>query len=64
MLVSLRIEVESRRIRDIASRIVRHNRDVITYLALVRIAFRRIKRIAHSNVSRPGEAGVSAKGIK
>jgi len=58
------VEVESGGIGRIAARIVRNNGDVIAYLALIRIAFERIKRIAHRDVSRPGDARVSAERIE
>ena len=58
------VEVEGGGVSHIASGIVGYDRDIIAYLALVRIAFERIKRIAHRNVRRPGHAGVSAIGIE
>ena len=61
MLTVIRVEVESRRIRHIAPGLVRYDRDVVAYLALVRIAFERIKWIAYGNVSRPGNAGIGTK---
>ena len=64
MLTVVRVEVEGRRVSNITPGLVRYDRDVVAYLALVRIAFERIKRIAYGNVSRPGNAGIGAKGIK
>ena len=64
MLAPVRVEVKRGRIRHVTPGVVGHNGDVITYLALVRIAFKRIKRIADRNVRRPGNASVSAIGIE
>ena len=64
VLVSLGIEVKGGRVSYVASGLVRYHRDIIAYLALVRIAFEWIKRIADRNVRRPGHAGVSAKRIE
>ena len=43
VLPVVRVEVECRRISHVATGFVRYNRNVIAYLALVRIALRRIK---------------------
>jgi len=64
VLASLRIEVKGGRVSYVASGLVRYHRDIIAYLALVRIAVEWIKRIAHRNVRRPGNAGVSTKRIE
>ena len=64
VLAVVRIEVKGSSIRDVAARLIGDNGDVVAYLVLVRIAFERVERIAHRNVSRPGYTGVSAKGIK
>jgi hypothetical protein len=64
VLPPVRIEVESSGIRHIGPRVIRNDGDVIAYLALIRIAFKRIKRIAYSDVSRPGDAGVGAERIE
>ena len=64
VLIPVRIEVKRGRIRHIGPSIVGDDSDIIAYLVLVRIAFERIKRIAHRNVRRPGHAGVSAIGIE
>ena len=61
VLTVVRVEVECRRISHVATGFVRYNRNVIAYLALVRIAFERIKRIAYGNVSRPGNASIGTK---
>jgi hypothetical protein len=60
----VRVDVESGGIRHVAAGLVRYNRDVIAYLAIVWITCMRIKRIAHRNVSRPRHAAVGAEGIK
>ena len=64
VLPPARVEVESGRISDITSGVVRNDGDVIADLVLVRIAFEWIKRIAHRDVRRPGNAGVGAIGIE
>ena len=64
MLASVRVEVEGGRVSHVAARFVRNNGDVVTDLVLVRIALEGVERIAHSNVSRPGHAGIGAIGIK
>ena len=64
VLPPARVEVESGRIRHIATGAVRHDGDVIAYLALIRPAFERIKRIAHRDIRRPGNAAVGAVRIE
>ena len=64
VLAQSRVEIKCGSIRHIATRLVRNNGNVVAYLALVRIAFERIKRIAHRDVRRPGEARISAPRIK
>ena len=64
VLTVVRVEVECGRIRDIPARLVGDDSDIIADLVLIRIAFERVERIAHGDVSRPGHAGVSAKGIE
>ena len=64
VLVAIRIKVKGSGIRDIAARFVRDDGDIVPYLILIRIAFERVERIGHRNVSRPGHTGVSAKRIK
>jgi hypothetical protein len=64
MLTVIRVEVESGRIRHITPGLVRYDCDVVAYLALVWIALEGVKRVAYRNISRPGHAGVSAKGIE
>ena len=64
MLPPGRVEVEGGRIRDIASGLVRNDRDVVADLALIRIAFERIERIARRDISRPRDAAVGAVRIE
>ena len=64
MLPAVRIEVECGRIRHVASRIVRHDGNVIAHLVLDGIAFERSKRIADCHVRRPCHTAVSAPGVK
>ena len=64
MLSVVRIEVERSRVRHVTAGFIGNDRDIIAYLALVRITFEWIKRIAHRHVRRPGNAGISAEGIK
>ena len=64
MLTAVRVEIKSRRICHVASRVIRNDGDVIAYLALIRITFEGIKRVAHRNVRRPGHAGIRAPGIE
>ena len=61
---SVRVDVKSSRIRNVASCIVRHNRDVIAYLVILWITRLRIKRVAYRNIRRPGGATVCAPGIE
>ena len=64
MLAAARVEVERGGICHIASRVIRHNGDVIAYLALVRPAFQRIKGVAYRYVRRPGHAAIGAVGVE
>ena len=64
MLPPAWVEVESSRVRHVAAGGVRHDGDVIAYLALVRPAFERIKGIAYSYVRREGNTAVGAVGIE
>ena len=50
VLTVIRVEVESRRISHITAGLVRYDRDVVAYLALVWIALKGVKRIAHRNI--------------
>jgi hypothetical protein len=63
-LAVVRVEVERGRIRHIAPCVIGNDCDVIADLALVWIAFERIKRIAYLNVGRPSHAAVRAPRIK
>jgi len=60
----VRVEVESSRIRNVTAGIIGNDRDIIPYLALVRIALEGIKRVAHRNIRRPGRTGIGTKGIE
>ena len=64
MLPVVRIEVKGGGVSDVATSLIGNNGDIVAYLALVRIALERIKRIAHRNVRCPCHAGVRAKGIE
>ena len=50
MLPSVWIEVERGRVGHVTTGFIGNDGDIITYLALVRVAFERIKRIAHRHV--------------
>ena len=64
VLTVVRVEVECGRISHVAARLVGNNCNVIADLVLIRITLRRIKGIAHSNISRPGDASVGAIGVE
>lgn len=64
MLAAVRIEIKRGGIRHVASGIVRYNRNVIAYLVLHRIPFKRCKRITDCNIGRPGNATVSAPRVE
>ena len=64
MLAPVRVEIKRGRIRHVATRVVRNNGDVIAYLVLIRIAFERIKGIAHGDVRRPRDAAIRAERIE
>ena len=64
MLSVIWIEVKGCRISHVSTRFVGNHCDIIAYLVLLRVAFEGIKRIAYSDVRRPGSAGVGAEGIK
>src|SRR5204862_5183249 len=59
-----RVEVESGRVSDVTSSVVRYNGDVLAYLVLGRIAFERSKRIAHRHIGRPRNTAIGAVGVK
>ena len=60
VLSPARIEIERGGIRHIATGVVRHDGDIVAYLTLIRPAFERIKRIAHRDIRRPGNAAIGA----
>ena len=64
VLIPVWIEVKRSRIRHVAPSIIGDDSDIVAYLVLIRIAFERIKGIAHRDVRGPGNASVGAKGIK
>ncbi len=64
MLSVVRIEVERSRVSHVTSGLIGNDRDVIAYLALIRVAFEGIKRIIYRHVRRPGSTSVGAKGIE
>jgi hypothetical protein len=64
VLVSLWVEVERSRVSHVTTGFIGNDGDVVAYLVLVWITLEGIKRIADSNVRRPGRAGVGAPGIK
>ena len=64
MLTHARVEIEGGGVGDIASRVIRHDRDVIAYLVLLRPTFERVKGIAHRHVRRPCETAIHAVRIE
>ena len=60
----LRIFVEGGGVRHAAAGIVRHNRDVIAYLLILRETCLRIERIAHLDIRGPGCAAIGTPGIE
>ncbi len=64
MLSTVGIEVERRGIRDVTTGVIGNDGNVVANLTLVRITLERVKRIAHRNISRPGNTGVRAIRIK
>ena len=64
MLSPARVEVERGRIRNVATGIIRYDRDVITYLILIRPALSGIKGLARSNVGRPANTAIGAVGVE
>ena len=55
-----RIKVERGRISYIAARVIGNDGDVVAYLVLVRIAFKRIKGSTDCDVGRPGYTAIRA----
>jgi len=64
VLAPVRVEIKSGGIRHVASGQVGDDGDVIADLVLIRITFGGIKRVAYCHIRRPGDACVSAPGIK
>ena len=64
MLPPTRVKVKRGRIRYVATRIIRYDRNVIADLILIRPAFGGIKRLTDHHVGRPGRAAVCAIGIE
>ena len=60
MLTPARVEIEGGGVGDIASRVIRHDRDVIAYLVLLRPAFQRSERLTDSYVRRPRNTTIGA----
>ena len=60
----VRVHIESRCVGNVSSGVIRHNRDVISYLLVLRKTRLRIEGIAHGDVSRPGRASIRAPRIK
>ena len=60
VLTVVRVEVERGRVGYIASRVIRNDGDVVAYLVLVRIAFKRIKRSTDGDVGRPCYTAIRA----
>jgi hypothetical protein len=60
VLAPARVEVERGGICHIGSGVIRYQRDVIAYLALVGPAFQWIKGVAHRYVRRPRHAAIRA----
>ena len=64
VLTVVRVEVEGGRVCHVATGFIGNNGDVVADLALVWIAFERIKRVADCHVSCPCDAAVRAPGIE
>jgi len=64
VLTVVRVEIERRGVSHVTTGFIGDNSDIVAYLVLIRITLGRIKRIAHSNVSRPRDASVGAIGIE
>ena len=64
VLSATRIEVVGSRICHVAAGVIGYDGDVITYLVLVRVAFKWSKRIAHCHIGRPGDAPIGAVGVE
>ncbi len=64
MLVSLWVEVEGGGVSHVAAGFIGNDGDIVTYLALIRVAFERIKGVAHCDVRRPSNAAIRTPGIE
>ena len=64
MLAPVRVKVKRRGVSHVAAGFIGNDGDIVAYLALIRIAFEGIKRVAYGHVWRPGHAGIRAKGIE
>ena len=64
MLASIRVEVKGRGVSHVAAGFIGNDGDIVAYLVLIRVAFERIKRIAHCYIRRPRHASVGAEGIE
>ena len=60
----IRVDVESRGVGHVPTRCVRHDRDVIADLLVIRIPNLRIERVAYRNVSRPRNTAIRAVGVE
>jgi len=58
------VEIEGSWIGNIPSRVIRHDRNIIAYLVLLRPTFERVKGIAHRHVRRPGKTAIHAVRIE
>jgi hypothetical protein len=64
VLTVVRVEVERGGVSHVATGFIGDNGDIVADLILIRVTLRRIERVAHSNISRPGHASVGAKGVE
>jgi hypothetical protein len=51
VLAVVGVEVESGCVSHVTPGLIGHNGDIVAYLVLIRIAFERVERIAHRDVS-------------
>lgn len=64
MLIATRVEIERGGIGDVSACVIRDDSNVVAYLTLVRVAFERVKRAAHRNVTRPCDTSIGAKRVE
>jgi len=64
VLSGVRVDVKCGRVRYVTTSFIGNHCNVIADLALVRIAFEWIERIAHGHIRRPRHASIGTKGIK